>query len=383
MTHAGPPRPRRSEIERLDRFFLALGGGVGPTEPALRDQVLSLMFRWRAGVLTGLACSLPMYLTAIVLLDAIWPSIWAAVDIMLSAARWQVVSDPRLTTPQRRARAVGWLMVFGLIWAILLGTGSALCIASGNMTLIVLAVGAIGASVGVITFRNAPTPRLARLMIVATMFPPVLAGTIVIKGPLSVLGLLLIPWSVALFALVRQNFDVIRTAAAIKLKLHLIARTDPLTGLKNRLAFNEHLAQLATSGHEHAQIVYLDLDGFKQVNDRFGHDAGDTLLSSAAQRFRGAVRGEDLLFRLGGDEFAIVMEDVVAQEAEAMIQRLIATIERRFEVGPGVWANVGVSVGSAQWGGAQTSPAEVLRAADAALYQAKQQGRGRHVRAAA
>lgn len=380
--HVIDSRARSSEVSSLDRMFAILAGGVRPTEHALRDQVLSLLLRWRAGILAGSACSLALYLTAAVRLEAAWAVIWIILDIVVSAARWWVVKDRRLTTPVRRARAVGWLMVLGFVWALLLGLASAFSFVSGDVMLMVLAAGAMAASTSVMTFRNAPTPRLAKLMILTVMLPPIAACVVLVGGPFMILGLFLLPWCIALFVMVQQNFEVICTAARIKLKLHMVARVDALTGLRNRLAFNEQIVALADGRHDSAQIVYMDLDGFKLVNDHYGHEMGDVLLASVAQRFRGAVRVGDQLFRLGGDEFAVIMYEIAPEHAETAIQRLIKSVRRQFDLGAGISTHVGVSVGSARWSGEMAGTSDVLRAADAALYQAKERGRGRHVMAA-
>ncbi|RYD95139.1 MAG: GGDEF domain-containing protein, partial [Sphingomonadales bacterium] len=276
-----------------------------------------------------------------------------------------------------RARAVGRLMLLSIAWASLLGLGIALCIAMGGAGLGTLAVGVGAGSIGVATFRNAPTPRNARVIILCVVVPPAIAGYFFSNGALSLLGLCLIPWCASLFLMVRQNFEVIRQASVTRIELHRLARTDALTGLENRLAFDEYFRDAMGSGHG-ATLLYLDLDEFKQVNDLHGHEAGDSLLADVAHRIRCAVRSCDRVFRLGGDEFAVILDDMTPAEVEARVLAMIARIGQPATVSPGVTIRVGASVGSALLD--ERGPAEaVLRAADAALYQAKALGRGRYV----
>ncbi len=162
-----------------------------------------------------------------------------------------------------------------------------------------------------------------------------------------------------------------------------VARRDVLTGLPNRLSFREHVERVlpGTSGDCPAALLYLDLDGFKAVNDTLGHPVGDELLRAAAARLRECARGADLVARLGGDEFAIVQVDgPQPREAAALADRVIAAMGAPFALG-GQSVVIGASVGIALSGGAPdggngTAADEMLRTADLALYRAKAAGRG-------
>ena len=165
-------------------------------------------------------------------------------------------------------------------------------------------------------------------------------------------------------------------------RLHLLAHTDPLTGLANRLTLRDALAEGLRRGGNGA-LLLLDLDDFKGVNDTLGHTAGDELLRSVALRLREVVRPGDLVARLGGDEFAVLMQHGVdAEEAEALAARLIVAIGRPFEL-PGRHQRIGGSVGVALFGAAAGEPdlgaEELFVRADMALYAAKEAGRGRHL----
>ncbi|HWK41882.1 MAG TPA: GGDEF domain-containing protein [Croceibacterium sp.] len=371
----------RSPVDkRLDRFFSALLGGVPSSDIELRDQVISLMFRWRVGVPVSVISSCILAIGAMILIGAMWARVWMALDITLGVARWRLASAQGLVTSTSRFRTAGWMALLGLVWSIMLGVAAALCALSGDMTLTILAVSIIAGTVGIVSFRNAPTPRCARLMIIALVGPLALTGALANDGPLLVITLLIVPWCLLLFALLRQNFDVLCTLARLRLHLYEVARTDTLTGLSNRLLFGESVDELETMARgSTACIACLDLDGFKQVNDRYGHDAGDHLLQTVADRLRASVRRDDKVFRLGGDEFAIIMYNTPLDEADRIIDRLIAEVGREYDMGLGMTARVGVSVGSAECIGGESDVTELLRAADRALYRAKEEGRGRNV----
>ncbi len=172
----------------------------------------------------------------------------------------------------------------------------------------------------------------------------------------------------AAFALERWRYD--------QLLLHA-ARHDQLTDLPNREQFFGRLrSSLGRAGDQHpVAVLYLDLDGFKAVNDTHGHGVGDRLLEIVAHRLQGSVRSGDLIARLGGDEFAVVCPGIAdAGEAGDLADRLIAAVEEPVVVGAlrlAVGASVGIALGQAG-----EDPDAVLHRADAALYAVKRSGRG-------
>jgi len=155
--------------------------------------------------------------------------------------------------------------------------------------------------------------------------------------------------------------------------LSLQARTDALTGLANRAGFHEALA--ACAGEGDVALVFVDLDGFKAVNDRFGHGAGDELLRHVATSLLEVTRPEDVCARLGGDEFAVLLRGAGAEEAAAVGRRIAdqASVPVRLSRGE---VRVGASVGTASATG-PVDPEELLDRADTAMYAAKTAGRGR------
>ncbi|WP_433305725.1 diguanylate cyclase domain-containing protein [Actinoplanes sp. CA-030573] len=166
--------------------------------------------------------------------------------------------------------------------------------------------------------------------------------------------------------------------------LHHQAFHDHLTGLANRAQLRSRLeeALLRARRGSHVAVMLIDLDGFKQVNDTYGHAAGDQLLVTVAQRLRDGVRGADTAARLGGDEFAVLLDGMDAPEdAVTVAERLLVALQEPLTVG-GAEIRPGGSIGVAIWRGHADIDA-LLHQADTAMYAAKSAGKGRVAHATA
>jgi diguanylate cyclase (GGDEF)-like protein len=150
------------------------------------------------------------------------------------------------------------------------------------------------------------------------------------------------------------------------------ARHDSLTGLLNRAGFAKRMNTLLDCAQDCAGLLFVDLDGFKQVNDAHGHDAGDELLRQAAERLSSLFRRDDDVARLGGDEFAVVLDGVTdASEVASAARRVRAAFEPPFHIDGAVTVSLTASVGEAVWPDGGATGEALVRSADAAMYRDK------------
>lgn len=160
--------------------------------------------------------------------------------------------------------------------------------------------------------------------------------------------------------------------------LHL-ARHDPLTGLSNRRDLRDRLEGLlsrqAADQGPAVNVMYVDLDGFKRVNDTLGHHAGDEVLATVAERLTTVLRHDDPVSRLGGDEFLIVGVNVTPAASAVLAQRIIEQLSFPYLLSTGTTATIGASVGIA-FANRDDSFELLMKRADTALYEAKQAGKG-------
>jgi diguanylate cyclase (GGDEF)-like protein len=199
----------------------------------------------------------------------------------------------------------------------------------------------------------------------------------ILRWGLPILALLLLVIvSIVLFNRRLQREITSRILAEEELK-HL-AQHDVLTGLPNRRLFDElsHAALLRARRSKTSQaLLFLDLDGFKQVNDTLGHNAGDSLLVDIAQRFKGCIRDSDLIARIGGDEFVIhLATDCNDHDAVLIAKKVLNSMAVPFQLDDAT-ATVGASIGISMYPADGDEVAELLQKADSAMYAAKLAGK--------
>ena len=174
-----------------------------------------------------------------------------------------------------------------------------------------------------------------------------------------------------------------------------LAFHDALTHLPNRRLLHEHLERAMLHNQRHQQcsaVLFMDLDNFKPLNDRYGHNVGDLLLLEVAQRLRQAIRGTDTAARLGGDEFVVLLNDLspdaatATQQADHVAHKILQALSEPYHLGLGggdittgsmVEHRCTASMGATFFTGPECSAAQLLDQADAAMYQAKEAGRNR------
>lgn len=172
----------------------------------------------------------------------------------------------------------------------------------------------------------------------------------------------------------RSNAELQRSAT----QLSHLANHDSLTGLPNRKLFHERLEQAtmwAQENHQLVALLFLDLDGFKQINDSKGHDVGDLLLQAVARRLSGCLRGSDTVSRLGGDEFTVILPAIPsAEDAARVADKILSTLSHPFNI-EGDLISITSSIGISIYPDNAQDLEMLVKAADNAMYQAKQHGR--------
>ena len=263
------------------------------------------------------------------------------------------------------------------MWCVLQGLLAFTIISSNDLVLSVLSATLIMAMAGPICARNYAAPRFAFLLVLLCDIPFV-AGASASGEPWLLVILPITPPFLlgAMQIIMTFHRSMLQTLAAQTHARHL-AEHDWLTGVLNRQGMDEALSRIVPDTERQMALISIDLDGFKEVNDRFGHGAGDLVLTQVARRLRDALRDCDLLARMGGDEFMVVVRGMVPDQVGPLADRLIAAISRHsYDTGQDVSARVGASIGFACLPEDAANTVELRLRADEALYAAKDAGKG-------
>jgi diguanylate cyclase (GGDEF)-like protein len=168
-------------------------------------------------------------------------------------------------------------------------------------------------------------------------------------------------------------------SALTRERIASLAYRDPLTGLANRTSLGPALEQAVERARRRGVRlagVFIDLDGFKQINDAYGHDAGDRCLIEVARRLRTTVRASDVVARLGGDEFFVLLEEVQDENAvESVIRKLLGEAVRPYDLPGGAQARLSASMGVSLFPDHAADATALVKLADTAMYSAKQAGK--------
>ena len=310
---------------------------------------------------------------------------WIGLDIAVATVR-----IPLIVHILRRTRgmpngagidpwAVDLFVGLGTMWSALLGFGTLACLATGDPGLSVLVALLAMGTVGAQASRAPGVPRL-NIVQMCLIVVPLAIGAAVSTIPVVPVAVVLAPLYLAgMINITRELHKDYVTIFMTRLDNRRRALHCALTDLPNRSSFNEHLARAlaeAEANKTPLALMYLDLDGFKGVNDGHGHSAGDLLLRQVGDRLRREVAPGTMVARLGGDEFAILMESGDVAAVTQTAQSIIAALGRPFPLSPDCTVGIGVSIGIAEGGTATESRGSVVDRADAALYAAKRAGKG-------
>jgi diguanylate cyclase (GGDEF)-like protein len=316
------------------------------------------------------------------LTGATWAYAWVLAEVVLGSIRMSLMMNALANAKAGKRDATTITPVWaGLTSVILISAGCYQCVGSGNLLLTLMAGIGLANLIGGIASRNAGTPRYGILLICILALPFALA-TILSPFPLLFLiGLQTPVYTAGMIFLLLENHKILLDLHHSEHNNRQMAHHDLLTGLPNRALnlklFSELLAgppPEAQSQRAKLTVFCLDLDGFKAVNDGFGHATGDAVLVAVAKRLQASVRDADFVCRLGGDEFVILLPNIADGEAAAIARRIISRVSEPFEFAPA--ARIGVSIGLASASRDGDTADELLSAADRAMYDAKRRGKG-------
>jgi diguanylate cyclase (GGDEF)-like protein len=193
-----------------------------------------------------------------------------------------------------------------------------------------------------------------------------------------IIGMIALPiyFSALLGRLNRSN----NALQSVIMRLAQMAQQDPLTGLPNRSLFHSILRQTLAAAQRYGRsfaVIFLDLDGFKKINDTLGHAVGDELICTVGKRLRASIRESDMVARLGGDEFVVLLNEVTQKDVDRVADKLLQALSAPLQLGDAS-RHLSASIGVALYPGAGEDPDTILDHADTAMYRAKQAGKNRY-----
>ncbi|GGE07347.1 GGDEF domain-containing protein [Aureimonas endophytica] len=355
------PEPR----SRVLRWIAEVGHDL-PED--VRDRLRASFFLSPIPLIIGALNTIAVALTAC-LRDGLSSLFWIAVaDTALLAFRIVLI---------RRTDGPSDLLFFtGLLWAALLAATIPIVMASGDLPMIVIQVGSAFCAIAGIIGRNFAAPRyaLAQSLMIDLSFKISVIWQYKEFIPLVLLqSVIFVCLEVALL---RQQRQTMIRAIHGENEHRSQSLTDPLTGLLNRRGLAEAFADRADAAAAPV-LFYLDLDGFKQVNDRHGHAVGDQLLGQVAERLREITGPTATICRLGGDEFVLVTDLADRAAIRLLGARLVAELGIPYRLGESILARIGVSIGVGLAEAEGEALAAMMARADEALYVSKAQGKGR------
>jgi diguanylate cyclase len=374
-----PSQRPKSRLRRAIDWLLA---GSMPEPDELRSELLHQRASKTKTLAVAIFASLLTATIAAALTGAPWAFAWLAAELVLGSIRVYLMMQD--VAKARAAQRTGTNMApiwAGLASTLLITTGCYQCVASGMLPLILMAGIGIANLVGGISSRNAGTPRYGMLLICILTLPFAVATILSPIPYLFLVGLQTPLYAAGMIFLLLENHKVLLNLHRSEHSNRQMAHHDLLTGLPNRALNQKLFAELLAganpqpaSSSSKLTVFCLDLDGFKAVNDGFGHATGDAVLVAVAKRLRASVREIDAVCRLGGDEFVILLPHVTDDEAASIARRIIDEVSAPFDFAP--TARIGVSIGLAAAPRDGTTADELLIAADRAMYEAKRRGKG-------
>lgn len=306
--------------------------------------------------------------------------IWLALELMICASRIAVLVSARRSALAGRPTPTDLYVVLALLWAGSVGYGTFISLISGDWIAATLACLSAASMVGGICVRNFGAPRLSATMVALSVGQCALAALFT-REPIFWLVLVQVPLYMATMSMAsyRLNAMLVSTMLAER-ENERQARQDSLTGLLNRYGLLRALdlaVGRAGQGKAEFAVLYLDLDGFKSVNDTYGHGTGDALLRQVSERLLALKPSDAEAGRIGGDEFVLLMRLDSAEDIRRFAERIIDRVRQPYDLQQEMPIYIGGSIGIALIPRHGADTAAVLHAADRALYLAKSAGKSR------
>lgn len=359
---------RHSLVTRLVAGIDWLLSVPGDEPRDMRAARLHMIVQKRPALLMSSVAILLVSATTTIMTGAGWAHAWLAFDLTMLGLRLALSFAWDRPGRQMTEREYRIVVVTGCVLLTVLAFGCAMAVLTGIPLLrMVATISVLGLVNGMMSLWSG-VPRLALGMLALTTGPFMIA--IVALGGFFVGAVQFLIIVAGTAAFLAQNRTVLTGMLHAEHRTRMLANTDPLTGLGNRMRLMQRLdAMLADEGG--FALLYLDLDGFKAVNDAHGHQAGDALLVTIAARLAALVGDAGEVCRIGGDEFVVLLPAADRLAAGLVAQRLAVLL-----AGSGPDGTVGASLGIALAPIDGASADALIGAADRALYDAKRGGRG-------
>jgi diguanylate cyclase (GGDEF)-like protein len=304
--------------------------------------------------------------------------LWMIYEVMLGAARLYVLWHARRNAALGLRTHSDAYVILALLWAVGVGYGSLAGMLSRDWLIAGITTISAAAMAGGIAFRNFYAPRLCTAMVIVSFGPAAIGAALSGRWELWILVPQVPIYLFSLWAAIRNLHGMLVRTLAAERENDRRAHHDQLTGIANRAGLDRAITAWQHREDRRGPLAffYLDLDGFKTVNDRYGHAAGDALLRMVAARLQALSPASGTAARIGGDEFVLLVPEADRGGTLGRAERVIAAIANRpYDLDNGVSVTIGTSIGIARMPDHGHDLARLMSAADSALYEAK--GRGR------
>lgn len=345
--------------------------------PEVAGKLLGEIFAAPKAVIAGVLNGLILNVTALCMHRGDVFALFVIIDIALAAMRIVVVRRAVRATARNLPTPTDLYLLTAASWCALEGAMAFAAMQTGSLALQLLAATTVMGLVGPICARNYAAPRYAITLVVLSNFPFVAGAALSENHWLLILVLQTPLFFFGVAAIIRRFQAMAVATLQAEQDSYNRARRDSLTGLLNRFGLMEALDAQYKATSKRFILFYLDLDGFKPINDTFGHQAGDKVLRAVADRMRSSIRPGDILSRLGGDEFVIVAPDMSPSEGTEYAGRIIRCVaDEPYVLDATGRLRIGISIGFACAPEDGSAGDDLHRKADAALYESKAAGKG-------